>query len=46
MALLILPSAIWMAEIRHSEKGAISIFILSVLVFAIGFCLARVASRL
>ncbi len=44
-ALLILPSAIWTAEIRHSEKATIGIFVFSIALFTAGFFATRLVSR-
>ena len=40
--LLVMPSAIWVAEFRHSEWGAISVFLGSTGVFIFGWLLARI----
>ncbi|HTL70535.1 MAG TPA: hypothetical protein VL404_04500 [Candidatus Eisenbacteria bacterium] len=45
LALLVLPSAIWVAQFRHDEAGAILIFTGSIVVFFAGFLLIQLASR-
>ncbi len=45
VALLILPSAIWTAEIRHSEKETIGIFVIAIVLFLAGWTLTRLVSR-
>ena len=40
-ALLLLSSAIWVAEFRHSETGAILIFLAAVGIFFVGWLLHR-----
>ena len=42
-ALLALPSAIWISEWQRNEPLAIGVFLGSILVFAIGYILARAA---
>lgn len=37
--LIALPSAIWVAQIGHSERGSIAIFVSSVAVFGLGYLL-------
>jgi hypothetical protein len=44
-ALLILPSAIWTAEIRHSERESIGIFVFSIVLFTAGFLCTRLVSK-
>ena len=41
-SLLIMPSAIWAAEFRHSEREALGIFLGSTAIFFIGFGLSRI----
>jgi hypothetical protein len=43
IALLTLPSAIWVAEIDHSERGAIAIFVGCLALFSAGYLLSRLA---
>lgn len=45
-ALIALPFAIWVGQIGHSERGAITIFVGSILVFGVGYCLTRLSARL
>lgn len=45
LGLLALPSAIWVAELEHSERGAVTIFAASLGVFAAGTLLVRLVSR-
>jgi hypothetical protein len=45
-ALVILPFAIWAGQIRRSEKEAISIFLISVLVFLAGSLLTGHSQKL
>ena len=42
IGLLAMPSSIWIAEFRHSERGAISVFLGSIAVFILGWLLARI----
>ena len=44
--LITLPSAIWVAEINRSEKGAVAIFLGSLLVFFMGYLLTRASARI
>ena len=39
IGLLAMPSSIWIAEFRHSERGAISVFLGSMGLFFIGWLL-------
>ena len=41
IGLIALPSAIWVAEFGRNEKGAIAIFLASMLVFLLGFLMTR-----
>ena len=43
-ALFALPSAIWVGQFGHNEKGSILIFVGSVSVFFLGYFLTRIAS--
>ena len=45
IGLLAMPGAILVAEIAHSESGAIGIFLGSVLIFFIGYLFTRLARR-
>ena len=42
IGLLVLPSAIWAAEILRSESGAIGLLAGGVVIFFIGWLLARI----
>ena len=42
IGLLAMPSSIWIAEFRHSERGAISVFLGSILIFIFGWFLTRI----
>ncbi len=44
--LIALPSAIWVAQIGHSERGCIAIFISSVAVFFFGYLLVHFSAKL
>lgn len=46
IGLIALPSSIWVGHFGHDEKGAIAIFLASIFVFFIGYCLTRLAARL
>ena len=45
MGLVAMPSAIWVGHFGHDEKGAITIFVGSTLVFSLGYLLTRVGMR-
>ena len=45
LALLVLPSAIWTAEMTHSEAVSIGLFLCSVTVFFAGYALTRLSIR-
>ena len=42
LSLLMMPSAIWVAEFKHSEQEAITVFAGSVVIFFIGWIFARI----
>lgn len=44
-ALIVLPFAIWVGQIGHDERGAITIFLGSILVFFAGWVLARIGMK-
>ena len=46
LSLLVLPSAIWTAEMTHSEAVSIALFVSSVAVFFAGYALTRFSIRL
>ena len=46
LGLLVLPSAIWMAEMTHSEAASIGLFLCSIAVFFAGYALTRLSIRL
>jgi len=46
VALIVLPSAIWVGQIGHSEKGMIAIFAGSIFVFFLGYLLIHFSSKL
>jgi hypothetical protein len=46
LALLVLPSAIWSAEMTRSEALSIGLFVASVVIFFAGYALTRVSVRL
>lgn len=46
IGLIALPSAIWVGQLGHDERGAIAIFLSSVAVFFIGYTLTKATSRL
>ena len=41
VGLAVMPSAIWVGHFGHNERGAITIFVSSVVVFYIGWLSAR-----
>lgn len=41
LALLVMPAAIWVGHFRHDEKGALTIFLGSVVIFFLGWLFAR-----
>lgn len=43
IGLIAMPSAIWVAQFEHSERGSIGIFLGSILVFFIGWILTVIA---
>lgn len=45
LGLLVLPSAIWAGQIGHDERGAISLFLGSVLIFYVGYFLIGLAGK-
>ena len=45
VGLLAMPSAIWLGQFAHDERGAISIFLGSLLVFWLGYLLTQVARK-
>lgn len=36
-----MPSAIWIAEFKKSEAGSISIFVAAIVIFYLGYLLAK-----
>ena len=46
LSILVLPSAIWTAEMTHSEAMSIALFVSSVAVFFTGYALTRFSVRL
>lgn len=46
IGLITLPSAIWVGQIGRDERGAITIFLSSVLIFSVGYLLIHFSSRL
>ncbi len=46
IGLIAMPSAIWVGEIGHDEKGCIAIFVASIFVFFLGYGLIRISARL
>ena len=45
-ALVAMPSAVWVGQFDHNEKGAIAIFLSSLLIFWVGYLLTQSSSRL
>ncbi len=45
IGLLAMPSAIWVGQFGHNERGAIGIFLGSLLVFAIGTGLIKFSHK-
>ncbi len=45
IGLIAMPSAIWVGFLGHNERGCIAIFAASILVFAVGYFLARFGVR-
>ena len=45
LALVAMPSAIWAAEFRKSEREAVTIFVGCMLLFLAGFLVTRLVSR-
>ena len=45
IGLLAMPSAIWLGQFAHNERGSIGVFLGSLLVFWLGFLLTRVARK-
>ena len=43
IGLVVMPAAIWIAEFQHSERGAIGIFLGSMIIFFAGFCMTRLS---
>ena len=46
IGLVAMPSSIWVGHFGHDEQGAIAIFLASIFVFFIGYCLTRLTARL
>ncbi len=44
-SLLVMPAAIWAGQIGHDERGAITIFVGSMVAFLAGMGLIQLASR-
>jgi len=44
VALIALPSAIWMGHFGHNERGSITIFIGSIFIFFIGWFISCIRS--
>ena len=45
IGLIAMPSAIWVGHIGHNERGAIAIFVSSILVFAFGTILLKISGK-
>jgi len=45
IGLIALPSAIWVSQLGHNERGAIGIFLGAMLVFALGYVLVQIAHK-
>ena len=45
IGLIALPSAIWVGQFGHDERGAIAIFTASIVVFSLGYALTRFSRR-
>ena len=45
IGLLAMPSAIWLGQFAHDERGSIGIFTGSLLVFWLGVLLTRIARK-
>ena len=45
-ALSAMPSAIWVGHLGHNEKGAIAIFLSSIVVFVAGYFLTAAGGKL
>lgn len=45
IGLIALPSAIWVGEFGHSERGMIAIFAASLLVFFLGYLIVRISPK-
>ena len=46
LALLFMPSSIWVGWMSHDEAGCLTIFLGSIGVFALGYILTRLAVRI
>ncbi len=42
VALILMPSAIWVAQFGHNERGTITIFVSAISIFFVGWVLIRV----
>ncbi|HLD50633.1 MAG TPA: hypothetical protein VJC08_05485 [bacterium] len=45
IGLLAMPSAFWLAQFAHDERGSIGFFLGSLLVFWLGYLLTQVARK-
>ncbi len=43
LALLLMPSAIWAAQIKRSERASVSLFCISIVIFALGYVLTQIS---
>ena len=41
IGLIVMPSAIWVGHIGHNERGAITIFVSSMVIFLVGWLFSR-----
>ena len=45
IGLIAMPSAIWVGQFGHDERGAIAIFLGSLLIFMLGYFLSRISPK-
>ncbi len=45
IALVTMPSAIWAAAVYHNERACILVFTASLIIFLLGYFLARISKR-
>lgn len=45
VGLIAMPSAMWVAQFEHNERGSIAIFVASIFVFYAGYFLTRLSRK-